>query len=435
MSIPRTLLAALCLSSLTLVGCGKNGSNNQGDAQMRVVNAFSQAAALDVTVNSKMVVSGLAFQAEAPYHSVDSGTQKFTVGVSGAPTSLINNSLNVNSGTKYTYVVFGPQTAVQSVLLSDAFNDPGDGFFAVRLINAAAGPGPLDLYLTAPGADINTTAPSVANVAYGASSAYGSVAIGGGSFEIRIAPAGTKDVVYDSVTQSFSAHSGATIVAFGKGSGKLVNAVLLRHDDSGSGGLVDNLLTQYKVVNASLVPSPLNIFVDGTLQLSNIPYTGVSNYQRTAAGAHSFSIEATTTPGASLLTLAPTLAPATDTSLALTGTAGALNAVVLNDNNLPPPAATAAVRIVNVSADVAALDVFVNFSKQVAGLAMNTASPYIDLSAAAATGTGYEFDFNIAGTTTSLLKLPSVVLIAGHTYTIYIAGPASAPRSIVAQDN
>jgi hypothetical protein len=72
------------------------------------------------------------------------------------------------------------------------------------------------------------------------------------------------------------------MVAFGKGSGKLVNVVLLREDDPGSGALVDSLLTQYKVVNASQVPSALNVLVDGTLQLSNIPYTGVSNYQRTS---------------------------------------------------------------------------------------------------------------------------------------------------------
>ena len=242
-------------------------------------------------------------------------------------------------------------------------------------------------------------------------------------------------MIYDGVPQTFAEHSGATIVAFGKGSGKLVNVVLLREDDAGSGALVDNLLTQYKVVNASLVPSALNVLVDGSLQLSNIPYTGVSNYQRTSTGTHNFSFEATTTPGASLLTLVQTLTAATDTSIVLTGTAGALNPLVLQDNNLPPPISTANVRFVNSSADVAAFDVFINFSKQVSGLSTNSASGYVNLSAAASTGTSYEFDFNLAGTTTSLLKLTSVVLTAGHTYTVYLAGPSSSLRGIVSQDN
>ena len=60
MSIPRALLAAVCLTALILTGCGKSNSNS--NAQMRVVNAFSQANALDVSVNAKSVVSGLPFQ-------------------------------------------------------------------------------------------------------------------------------------------------------------------------------------------------------------------------------------------------------------------------------------------------------------------------------------------------------------------------------------
>ena len=395
---------------------------------------FRRPNALDVSVNAKPVVSGLAFQSNSQYADVDSGSQTAIVSVTGASTALVNTIYNLGSNTKYSYVIYGPQTAVGALLLTDSFNDPGDGFFSLRFVNAAAGPGALDLYVTAPGADLTATAPVVANISYASGSLFIPVAIGA-NFEIRITPAGTKDVIYDGVPQTFAAHSGARIVAFSKGSGKLVNVVLLRQDDAGSGALVDNLLTQYKVVNASLVPSALNVLVDGTLQLSNIPYTGVSNYQRTSTGTHSFSFEATTTPGASLLRLVQTLTAATDTSIVLTGTAGALNALVLQDNNLPPPAATANVRFVNSSADVAAFDVFINFSKQVSGLSANSASAYINLSAAASTGTSYEFDFNLAGTTTSLLKLTSVVLTAGHTYTVYLAGPGSSLRGIVSQDN
>jgi len=435
MSIPRALLASLCLTSLILVGCSKGNNSDKGNAQLRLVNAFSQANALDLSVDAKPVVTGLPFESTTQYANVDSGSQIFIVNVSGASTGLINTTYSVSSNTKYSYLVFGPQTAVGALLLSDAFTDPGDGYFALRFANTAAGPGALDLYLTAPGADLTATAPSIANISYGSGSLFVPIAKGTGTFEIRITPAGTKDVVYDAAPQTFAEHSGATIVAFSKGSGKLVDVVLLRNDDAGSGGLIDSTLTQYKVVNASLVPSALNVLVDGSLQLSNIPYTGVSNYQRTSAGQHTFSFEATTTPGASLLTLVQTLTAATDTSIVLTGTAGALIPLVLRDNNLPPPVATANIRFVNASADVAAVDVFVNFSKTVSGLASNSASPYFNFTAAASTGTSYEIDFNLAGTTTPLLKLTSVVLTAGHTYTIYLAGPGSSLRGIVSQDN
>ena len=65
---------------------------------------------------------------------------------------------------------------------------------------------------------------------------------------------------------------------------------------------------------------------------------------------------------------------------------------------------------------------------------MNSASPYLTFNAAANTGTAYEFDFNVTGTTTAVFKLTGVVLTSGHKYTIYIAGPGTALQGIVTQD-
>ena len=164
MSIPRALLAALCLTSLILTGCTKSGSSSsQGNAQLRVVNGFSQASALDVTVDAKPVVSGLPFQSNSQYAGIETGTQTFIVTVTGTSTALVNTIYNISSSTNYSYVVFGQQTAVGALLLAKAFNDPGDGFFTLRFVNTAPGVGALDLYVTAPGADLSASAPSIAN--------------------------------------------------------------------------------------------------------------------------------------------------------------------------------------------------------------------------------------------------------------------------------
>ena len=432
MRIHRILLAALCLVCVALTGCGKSGNSNTS-AQMRILNAFAEAPALNVTVNAKAVATGLTFPGLTQYVGIDGGTPPFVVSVTGAPTTLVNTMVNVASGN-YSYVVFGPLTGVATLLVNDAFADPGNGFFAVRVLNAAAGSGALDVYLTAPGADLAATSPTIAGVAYGAISNFTPVTIGT-NFEIRVTPNGSKDVIYDTAPRTFAEHSGTNIVLFGKGSGKLVDVAVLNNDSVGSGAIAENLLAQYKIVNASQVPSALNIFVDSTLQLSNVPYTGVSNYQRTSAGAHNLRVEATSTPGATLLALSTSFATATDTSIALTGPAGALNAVVLNDDNLPPPSGTAGVRVVNTSVDIPSFDVFVNFGKQISALAANTASGYVSLTAAATTGTAYQFDFNISGANQAVLTLPGVLLTAGHKYTIYVAGPANALKAIVTQDN
>ena len=280
---------------------------------------------------------------------------------------------------------------------------------------------------------MSNAAPTIANIAYATVSAFVAVNTAP-NFEIRLTPVGSKTVIYDTTPHAFAEHSGTNIVAYSKGSGSLVNVAVLDLNSAGTGSILDNLLARYKVINASQVGSPLNIFLDGSLQLSNVPYTGVSNYQQTSAGVHTITVQAQSTPGANLLALTPNLSAATDTSIALVGPAGALAGIILTDDNQPPAAGSAGVRFVNTSADIASVDVYVNFSKQVSSLAQNTAAPYVNLTASAVSGTSYEFDFNVAGTTTPVLKLPSQLLVAPHKYSVYLAGPAASLQAIVTQD-
>jgi hypothetical protein len=136
-----------------------------------------------------------------------------------------------------------------------------------------------------------------------------------------------------------------------------------------------------------------------------------------------------------LLTLTPTFPPASDTAIAITGTAGALTATLYSEPNFPPALGRARVRFVNSTTDVAALDVFINFSRQVSGLAMNTVSAGIELDADATAGTPYKFDFNVTGSNQSSLQLPAVLLLGGQLYTIYVVGPGAALAGVVVQDN
>jgi hypothetical protein len=93
------------------------------------------------------------------------------------------------------------------------------------------------------------------------------------------------------------------------------------------------------------------------------------------------------------------------------------------------------VRVVNATADVAAIDVFVDFSKQISALPQNSGASSLELTADGVTGTSFQFAFNVAGTAQTLLTLPSVTLIGTKTYTLYIVGPATAVKAGLTQDN
>src|SRR5947208_1634684 len=131
----RALLATLCLVVLAVSGCSKSNNSSSGDAQIRVVNAFFEAPSLDYVAAGTTLAAALPFQSLRPYQGVSNGTQTFTVTVTGAGTPLVNQSNVINGGANYTYVVFGPLTSVGTILALDTFNDPGNGFYAVRVMN------------------------------------------------------------------------------------------------------------------------------------------------------------------------------------------------------------------------------------------------------------------------------------------------------------
>ncbi|MEO8739025.1 MAG: DUF4397 domain-containing protein [Casimicrobiaceae bacterium] len=438
----RSTLAAVCAFALLLTGCNTgNGIVTVANTQshVRVVNLIPNAGGpINVTVDNNPFAAGLVFETLQPYQSLDSitlnnPTRTIRASVAGSVSTLITTQTAPIGQASYTYVMSGPITAPTGQLYDDTFTDPGAGNFNVRLINAAAGIGAVDVYLTAPGADLNQVSPSVGGVSYGGFSLFATVA--SGNLQLRVTPAGSKGVIFQTPPRNYAERAAVDVVVYSRGSSSLVNVQLLNNDATGDGTILNNELAQFKVVNASTVASPLNVFFDGALKLSNIPIAGATSYQRTTATAHTLAIEATATPGATLLTIAPIFVPATDSSVILEGPAGAMTATILADNNLPPGPGNARVRVVNATAGIAALDVFVNFSKQISGLPLNSGAYSLELAAAAVDGTPYQFSFNVAGTSQTVLTLPALSLVGTRTYTLYIVGPPSALTGAITQDS
>ena len=181
--------------------------------------------------------------------------------------------------------------------------------------------------------------------------------------------------------------------------------------------------------------SPLNVFVDQDLALSNIPYAAASSYQTIGAGTAGRDVESTATPGAALLAFNAGISSGNRYGDRYHRPAGALTATLYSEPNFPPALVRARVRFVNSTIDVAALDVFVNFSKQVSGLAMNTVSAGIELDADPTAGTATSSISTASGSSQISLQLPAVMLLGGQLYTIYVVGPASALAGVVVEDN
>ena len=368
------------------------------------------------------------------YQTIDVGAREVQVSVAGSSTNVIDVTPTFLADNKYTFVAFGALANASGLVLNDTLTvDPGAGMFALRVINGASNNGGVDVYVTPPGEDLNSISPSIAGVAYGTASGFVNLPVG--NLEVRVTAANTKQVIYDAPAHTFAERAQVEAIVYSRGSSTLVNVAFLNIDDTGTGSIANSSLARFKVINGSSVGSPLNVFVDQDLALSNIPYAAASSYQTINAGQRVLTVESTATPGAALLTLNTTFPPASDTAIAITGPPGALTATLYSEPNFPPALGRARVRFVNSTMDVPALDVFVNFSRQVSGLAMNTVSPGIELDADATAGTAYEFDFNVSGSSQISLQLPGVVLLGGQLYTIYVVGSGGALAGVVVEDN
>jgi hypothetical protein len=431
------LVALTCVLSLALGSCntGQGVSNGSTHGTLRVINVIPNAGGpLNVSFDLKPFLTGLPFEGMTPYQTIDSGVREVQMSVAGSSTNVIDMTASFLADNVYTLVAFGALTNAGSLILNDTVTaDPGAGNFALRVINGASNNAAIDVYVTAPGEDLNTVSPSIAGILYGASSAFVNLPVG--NREVRVTVANSKQVIYDAPAQTFAERAQIEAIVYSRGSSALVNVAFLNIDDTGTGSIANSSLARFKVINGSSLGSPLNVFVDQNLVLSNIPYAAASNYQTINAGSPTLTIQSSATPGAGLLTFSPTFPSATDTAITITGPAGALIATLYSEPNFPPALGRARVRFVNSTMDVPALDVFVNFSRQVSGLLMNTVSPGIELDADATAGTPYEFDFNVSGLTQPSVQLPAVVLLGGQLYTIYVVGSGTALAGVVVQDN
>ena len=426
MAPTRVLLIAGCLLALLLGGCGKSSNDS---ANVRVLNLISGATGVTVTAGDTTLMTGGAFEAIAGYTSVGAGTQEFKVTVPSSTGSLVDTIYSLGSSVDYTYVTTGTPGAAAAVLVADPYGSPGGDNFAVRVLNMSATAPSVDLYLTAPGADLATATPVVTAAAFALVSNF--VNTPAGALQVRLTTAGTKDVLYDASPPAFAAGTGQTIVTYSRGSGSLVNVAIMA--SSTTGAIANSQIARLKVANGTAVPAPLNVFVDGSPLVSSLAFAGIAPYQVVTAGTRTVTVESSANPGATLLSTTPDLVPATDNSIALAGTAGAMTALVLADSNPLIVSGRAQLRVVNISPDFAAVDVYANFGKIVSGLGPNAASPYSLVDAASA-GTGYRFDFNNAGTTTVVLSVTGLTLASGHGYTIYLLGSGATLQGVLTQD-
>jgi uncharacterized protein DUF4397 len=208
----KFLTLILAAGALT-AACSDDGGNTgpEGAARVRVVHASPDAPAVDVLLDNAKVLGDVPYLAASEYLDAPAGSRNLKVNAAGTATTVIDADLNLMDGTDHTVIAAGPVQAIEPIVLQDDNSAPASGNARVRAIHGAPSAPAVDIYVTAPGAELETATPLLTTVSFGDVANY--VEVPAGDYQVRVTPAGTKTVVIDSGTLTLSSGQVRTAIA------------------------------------------------------------------------------------------------------------------------------------------------------------------------------------------------------------------------------
>jgi len=204
------VLVMACL--FLVVGCGSGNTI----AQLRVMHASPNEPNLDVYIDGKIVASELAYEGNTGYLSVDPGSHKVQLDLTGTTNPVLSQSVNLAGSSETTLIAYNEAANITALVLADNNTTPGSGNIELRFVNAAPGLGSTDVYVVVPGTGITNLTPTVSALAFGAASSYQTLpetTTQGTGYEVLFTIEGTRVAPIDTGSLTFGNGQIQTIVA------------------------------------------------------------------------------------------------------------------------------------------------------------------------------------------------------------------------------
>jgi hypothetical protein len=224
------LLTLLLAASALSAACSDDDDNTgpEGEARVRVVHASPDAPDVDVLVDDAEALADVPYLAASDYLGLPSGERNLKVNAAGTSTTVIDADVTLVDGTDYTVIASGLVASIAPIVLEDDNSAPAAGNAKVRAIHGAPGAPAVDIYITAPGADLAGETPALSGVDFGDVSGY--IEAPAGDYQVRVTPAGSTTVVIDSGTLTLASGQIRTAVAVDAAGGGAPFDLLLLED-------------------------------------------------------------------------------------------------------------------------------------------------------------------------------------------------------------
>ena len=416
----RCLLAVLVAA---LAACGGGAlPTNQGE--LRLVNATSEFAGLDLFADNNAVVSGVASLASSGYAGVDAKSHTLDVRATGTSTALVTTSTAIGKKELQAVVAYTNAGTLADTVLGEEEGDPSNGNAKLRIFNTAtASTDAVDVYLvsTACASLATSAAAPFASNLNGLQTAFTQVTASATPVHVCVTSPGDRtDVRLDIPSLALSDKRVVTLILVHSAGGVLLHGLVLDQQ----GALTQALNTSARVrVAASVSPAaPVSVEVNGTAVAAGLTTPAVSPYTTVDGGTLTVKVNGTTVKP----TTPFTAAPGADVTLLLTGATPTVT--LINDDNTPSSSTARPVKIrlvngVNGSTGTAALTV--DNAPVGTSAAFGTASTYALVPASAAAAR-----VEARAGVVQLFLATNVTLSAGRVYTLFLLGDAAmAPNT------
>jgi len=136
-----TAFTAICL--LISISCKK--SSNSPTANMRFINLSPNAGAMDVYLNSALLVGSVSYGFASGYQSMDAAATSLSVNQATTTNILLTGNISFASNNHYSAIVYDSVAILKGDIFQDDRTDPPAGKAYVRFFNYVSGTPSLDI--------------------------------------------------------------------------------------------------------------------------------------------------------------------------------------------------------------------------------------------------------------------------------------------------
>lgn len=270
-----------------LAGCSSSSSSFfvPPDASLSVVHASPGAPNVDVAVDGNLVLQDVPYGVSSAYLDIDAGNRVVSVFATGSTTPLLTRLIDAEDGTRYSLVVYDQPSSLKTLLLSDQADvDLGSDQAAVKVVHGSPVAGAVDVYVTTPGADLSSAMPSIANFQLGDQTPY--LKLDAVDVQIRITPAGSLDVAYDSGTITLEDGKIWTLIALDATQEKAPVSLLLIDDRQPEDRVeITDARSAVRLFHAISDAPAVDLLAGGEIVNAGLPFNSAGTYELISAGS------------------------------------------------------------------------------------------------------------------------------------------------------